>query len=384
MRSARPDPQRSPRPSAKLAAIALVLQALAAAAAQAGEILDVSEGNRLRRIEIDSIDAPPLRYELLIERAARDPARGRDVNGMVCALPDASGRFVVGEDTGQPHRRAGFGVFSADGRHVGKLSAPSEGFSDPSGCAFDAQGRLVTSVVGDPGFGARTGQRLLWYPPIDPFPGEPGAYPGIDAASANFCKLAIGIGPAGGVAIDASGRIYLASSSQFAIYRFSGPFPTAPTPEAGCGARDATGSPLATGIAREVFARGPASFSGLALAPNGNLYAASVSTGRIYEYAPDGELVRRVLVPPEWWPPFSTGYPQGLAVDARGTLYYADLDLVWRGAMPGPGPNGKVRRIRFGADGEPQPPEVVLDGLAFPDAVSVLPAANPAPQAPTR
>lgn len=40
--------------------------------------------------------------------------------------------------------------------------------------------------------------------------------------------------------------------------------------------------------------------------------------------------------------------------------------------MPGPGPNGSIRRIRFDSDGEPLPPETLLDGLAFPDAVSVL------------
>ena len=42
--------------------------------------------------------------------------------------------------------------------------------------------------------------------------------------------------------------------------------------------------------------------------------------------------------------------------------------------MPGPGPDGKIRRIRFAADGTPKPPEVLFDGLAFPDAVAVLPA----------
>mgnify|MGYP001335414048 FL=1 len=124
---------------------------------------------------------------------------------------------------------------------------------------------------------------------------------------------------------------------------------------------------------REVFIRAPATFSGLAFAPNGNLYAASVATGRIYEYDQGGSLVRRILVPPEWLPPFSTGHPQGLAVDSRGTLYYADLDLRWKGSMPGPGPDGKVRRIRFDTQGQPQAPEILLSGLAFPDAVSVLP-----------
>ena len=31
--------------------------------------------------------------------------------------------------------------------------------------------------------------------------------------------------------------------------------------------------------------------------------------------------------PESWLPPHATGTPQGLAVDAQGTLYYAALDL---------------------------------------------------------
>ena len=78
--------------------------------------------------------------------AARDPARGRDINGMVCALPDGSGRFVAGEDTGQPDAPAGWGVFAADGTQVGKLVASAAAAKpDPYGCAFDGAGRLFTT-----------------------------------------------------------------------------------------------------------------------------------------------------------------------------------------------------------------------------------------------
>jgi outer membrane protein assembly factor BamB len=67
------------------------------------------------------------------------------------------------------------------------------------------------------------------------------------------------------------------------------------------------------------------------------------------------------------------GNPQGIAVGADGSVYYADLDLV--GALPdiGPGEDGKVRRIRFDEDGDPLPPEIVRDGLAFPDGVALVP-----------
>jgi outer membrane protein assembly factor BamB len=80
-----------------------------------------------------------------------------------------------------------------------------------------------------------------------------------------------------------------------------------------------------------------------------------------------------VVDPPEPTLPVSTGTPQGLAVSSNGDLYYADLDL--QGDFPfdvGPGDDGKVWRVRF-KKGEPLPPEVVIDGLAFPDGVGIVP-----------
>jgi hypothetical protein len=166
--------------------------------------------------------------------------------------------------------------------------------------------------------------------------------------------------------------VYVASSSRFALYRFSPPFPSAPDAAGGCGRRDETGAPLADRVSRQVFVRGLATFSGLAFAANGNLYAASVFTGEIREYDRDGRLVRMILDPESLLPPHATGTPQGLAVGGDGSLYYADLDLVWDFPDIGPGKNGSVRRIRFDAAGEPRPPEVLLEGLAFPDGVAVV------------
>jgi hypothetical protein len=343
------------------------------------ELLFAAEGNRLRVIDLASADTPPVAQRVLIENAKTDPQRGRDINGMICALPDGSGRFVAGEDTGQPHPRAGWGVLSAAGEQVGKLTATAFAeVPDPYGCAFTRDGRLFTTELGDEGFTGSNGQLLLWFPPFDRFPGPPGAYPETDATSTNFCKIATDIGVAGGVAIDAQGRVYVASASGFEVLRFSPPFPTGADAAGGCGARDALGSPLADRVQREVFFGAQwtsllLTYSGLVFAPNGNLYAASVATGRIGEFDPDGKLVRLVLEPAEWLPPFASGTPLGLAVDARGTLYYADLDLERRGFSLGPGRNGKIRRIRFDEDGRPLAPEILLEGLAFPDGLGVLP-----------
>lgn len=368
---------------AGLAAASWVALVATATSADA-ELLYVTEGNNLRRIDLARIDDAQPRSELFIEHAGRgdapgapsdhDAPRRRDVNGMVCALPDGSGGFVAGEDTGQNETLPGWGVFDAGGQAIGKLSATyfvEQG--EPYGCAFDAQGRLFTTELGNVGFGSQRGQLILWFPPYDRFPGPPGAYPDTGASSDHFCKLATDIGNAIGVAADGNGRVYVASSGRGAIHRFEAPFPTGPDAAGGCGRRDASGAPLADTIRREVFFRGLYTFSGLAMAPNGNLYAGSVFTGEILEIAPDGTLVRKILEPDGWLPPFPTGNPMGLAVGADGTLYYADLDLAWDGLSIGPGPDGKVRRIRFAADGAPRPPETLLDGLAFPDGLGILP-----------
>ena len=68
-------------------------------------------------------------------------------------------------------------------------------------------------------------------------------------------------------------------------------------------------------------------YTGLAFSPSGTLYVASVLTGRIAEFDQGGVFVRMLLEPESWLPPHATGTPQGLAVDAQGTLDYAALDL---------------------------------------------------------
>ena len=73
------------------------------------------------------------------------------------------------------------------------------------------------------------------------------------------------------------------------------------------------------------------------------------------------------------------GFTRQVTVGPDGTVYYADLDLT-TGVSPEPGPNGKVWRIRFSAAGEPLPPEVVLDGLAYPDGVAVAAGTAPSPR----
>lgn len=356
----------------------------APAGADPGFLLYSTEGNRLRRFDIDSIGTANLIEDILVDRASAGEAGGadptgtfRDMNGMICIFPDGSGRFITGEDTGQPSPPPGWGVFLPNGEQVGKLTAtyfvPQ---AEPFGCAFDVNGILFTTEVGAQGLGPGNGQLIMWFPPYDHFPGPPGAYPDTDEPSGNFCKLATDIGTAGSIAIDTQGRVYVAASGELQVHRFSPPFPTSPDAAGGCGSSDSLGSPMADTVNREVFIPPVvgtlSTFSGLAFAPNGNLYASSVFTGEIFEFDLDGNLVRRVLDPPEPPPEVSTGSPQGIAVDEDGTLYYADLNL--EGTLPdiGPGSNGKVWRIRFDAANDPLSPEIVRQDLAFPDGVAVV------------
>ncbi len=345
-------------------------------------MLYVTEGNRLRRIDVDSIGTGALVEDILVNRASQG---GRDLNGQICERPGVDGGFIAGEDSGQPNPPAGWGVFDAAGTQVGKLTASYfTAGAEPHGCAFAPDGTLFTAEVGFQGFGTANGQLIQWFGPYDTFPGPPGAYPNTNERSTNFCKIATNLGTAGSVRVDAAGNVYVAQSAGLRVDKFSPPFPTAPTPEGGCGATDSTGAPVATSVTRtQIIAPsdGMLTFSGMAFAPNGNLYVASVLTGRIGEYTTGGRLVRLILAPTEELPPIPTGHPQGLAVGGDGTIYYADLDL--RGTLPnvGPGPNGKVWRIRFDANGDPRPPQLVKQGVAFPDGVSIF-AGNLQPDRP--
>lgn len=342
------------------------------------ELLYGPEGNRLRRYDLDTIAAPPLVDDVFIERASQG---GLDINGQVCPMPDGSGRFLVGEDTGQPTNVAGFALIDAGGARVGKLVPTFQtelpgatSTNDPYGCAFDADGRLFTSDIGNNASGPGNGQLVLWFAPYDVFPGPPGTYPNT-AHSTAFCKLATDIATAGGVAVDPQSRVYVTSARGAAVYRLSPPFPTSPDSAGGCGGTDALGSPVADAVQRETFIAGGGTLTGITRAANGNWFVASVITGTIGEYDPNGVLLRQVVapLPGESVLPLSVGHPQGLAVDCRGDLFYADLDLRVGGGGIGPGPDGKVRRVPFDVCGVPGPNEIVKQGLSFPDGLGVLP-----------
>lgn len=338
-------------------------------------VLFSPEGNRLNAYQLE----PPFAKQTVIRNRASDP-EGWDINGQLCFAPDGSGVFVVGEDTGQPDPPPGWGVFRLSGRKVGEMSAerigrlvpsyqPTDRNPDNFGCGFLSDGRVVSTVIGSIRAEPADGQLILWFPPFDPTGPTPS------------CKLDVAIGMAGQIHVDAEDRVYVASGfGEPGVWRYSGDFPSSPDASGGCGRVDAAGTPLVDEgrIRRELFIDSSAEevtgTMGLTASPSGSFFISRSIFGVVAEFDREGKFVRRVVEPPPdavLGPDgFPAGTPSGLAVSADGTLYYADLGLV---ADPEPRPvlgGGRVWRVSF-VDGEPQTPEVVGEGLDYPDVVSL-------------
>jgi hypothetical protein len=345
--------------------------------ASGGYLVFNAQGNHLDAYAPE----PPFATQRVITSRAESPT-GLDVNGQICFVPDGSGRFIAGEDTGQREGDLqGWGVFELRGGRIGEFSATQVGKLVPTyqpsadnpenyGCGFLSDGRVVTTDVGNQASGTGDGQLIIWFPPFD-------------RRDVAYCKLDVEIATAQSIWVDDRDRIHVASARPptAGVWRYDGPYPTGPDAAGGCGRTDTTGAPVADRVRKELLV--PAgehdllSPSGLAAGADGRLYVSSVANGVINEYDPDGTFVRVVLRPPPGERilgpvPLSTGTPLGLGVGPDGTLFYADIGIVNRDGDIGPGERaGSVRRIVF-VDGRPQPPETVASGLAFPDGIGIL------------
>jgi hypothetical protein len=278
------------------------------------------------------------------------PSDQNNVNGQPCSLPDASGQFLMGEDTDQDEgARQGWGIFEADGTFVRKIEEPvTEGEAetpDPFGCGFDEEGRLFTTDVGTGSFESEDGKLMVFFPP----------------EYDDYCVLDSTIKTAGAVAIDGQGRVYVPQTvPPGQILRYTPPFPAS---------ADQCDSVTP---ARSVFIEDPEMSTplGIAEAANGNWFVSSVVIPpTVREYDPEGNFVR-VIAEGE-----GIGNPAGIAVAVDGTIYYADLGLVEQpppeffGPEPG---EGSIYKVLFDAEGNPSPPQVVDDGLTYPDNIAVL------------
>jgi len=330
------------------------------------------EGNNLNAYTAD----PAFKKQNVIRNHDDDP-NGLDINAQICFFPDASKRFIAGEDTGQPNPPQGSGIFRLNGSTVGKLSATKVGKLTPTyqssadnaenyGCGFLKDGRVLTTDIGNQAGGPEDGQLIVWFPPFD-------------TTKVRYCKIDVGIATAGGIYVDSKDRVYVPSArgSSAGVLRYSAPFPTSNTAKRGCGEKDATGAPVASSVKNEQFiglGDGLSSPNAIVRAPKEHFYVSSVITGVINEYDTNGGYVRTILQPPAGETlgetTFSTGTPLGIGVGPDGTVYYADIGITVSSDGIGPGPEGSVRRIRF-VHGEPQPSEIMGAGLQYPDGIGV-------------
>lgn len=357
-------------------------------------ILFSPEGNNLRAYTT----TPPFTAQTVntanhsFNGAPSDPD-GWDINGQVCVFEQEGVTYLVaGEDTHQPDPPAGFGVFVLTGSEIGDIHIErvarlvptyqaTDDDPDTYGCGVLSDGRILVADIGNNAGGDPNGQLTMFYPPYDPDPAR-------SDESLPFCKIDEQLATGQAIAVTPDDKVYLNSprpsdvpgATAGGIWEYPGPFPTAPDAAGGCGKTDNLGSPMADSFTKtKVLASGEndlVSPSGLAHAPNGHWYIASVINGRINEYDQNWNFVQTVLQPPAGEElgeqSFSTGTPLGLAVDDDGNLFFADIGIVFvEGKTPGPGARtGSVNRITFTA-GRPNAPEVMADGLQFPDGLGV-------------
>ena len=269
---------------------------------------------------------------------------------------------------------------------VRRPTAPRSASSPPPTCRAAPSRSAASSPPTAPCSPARSasrasapsnGQLIMWFPPYDVFPGPPGAYPDTDERSTSFCKLATDLGTAGAVAIDDQGRVYVAESSGLSIERFSPPFPTGPDAAGGCGGVDATGAPVADAVQREIFATPVRRDAHLLRAGHGTerqplrgerphrTHRRVRPRREPRAAAPRAERDRCRRSPP------ATRRGSPSVPTAPCTTPTSTSSARCRTSVPVP--TGAVRRIRFDADGDPLPPDVVRAGLAFPDGVAVVP-----------
>jgi hypothetical protein len=330
-----------------------------------------TEGNNLNAYEPE----PPFRKQTVIRTATDDPD-GLDINGQVCMLPDGSGRFVAGEDTGQPERTPGWGIFELEGATVGELEArevarlvptyQSEG-PENYGCGVLSDGRIVTTDIGNQVTGPPTGQLIVWFPPFD-------------SEEVAYCKIDVALPTPGGFdVVDDAVYLAVARPPGTGIVRYDGPFPTSPDAAGGCGRVDGTGAPLADEAHKGPFIPADdhvATPNAVVGAPGGGFYVSSAFTGVLAEYDDSGRFVRTLVTPPDGeelgTEPYATGAPFGMGVDpTTGSLYWADLAI---GITDSIGPidgAGTVRRITFDPAGSPRPVETLDEGLDFPDGIGI-------------
>jgi sugar lactone lactonase YvrE len=327
---------------------------------------------------------PPFTRQRVV--AAGSAPGGIEPHGQICFFPDGSRRFVTAETrpAAAGAFAAGYGVYQLTGDRVGafrvrRLSgfvSPSAAGSTPStyGCAFTNDGRLFTTDAGA-ATGPATGQIVEWLPPLT-------------GTTVAHCVIASGVASPGGLAADGHGGVALASSRApgAGVWEYTGQFPTSGS---ACGALN-TVSPTApagtprvtTGVAAaELIHAGPHGLSApsaVASSPDGrSLVVTSAPDGVIARYSLAGAFQSILLAPSAGEQlaatPRANGTPQGVAVNADGTVFYADPGLVRsaNGTVAPAAMAGSLRRVTV-TNGQAGKPQALKQHLPAPDGLGIF------------
>ena len=217
----------------------------------------------------------------------------------------------------------------------------------------------------------------MWFPPYDVFPGRPARIRTPTSGRRTSASSPPTSAPPARSPSTTQGRVYVAETSGLSIERFSPPFPTGPDAAGGCGGVDATGAPVADAVQREIFATpsdGMLTFSGLAIGTERQPVRVErpdrAHRGVRPRREPRPAAARAERERCRRSPP-ATRRASPSVPTAPCTTPTSTSSARCRTSVPVP--TGTVWRIRFDADGDPLPPDVVRAGLAFPDGVAVVP-----------
>ena len=118
----------------------------------------LTEGNRLRRYDLDTVGTGGFAEDVLVGASRADPVDGRDINGEMCFAPTGRAASSPARTPVSRRRRRGGGCSRPTGPRSASSPPPTcESGAEPFGCEFAPDGALFTSEVGFQGFGTGNG-----------------------------------------------------------------------------------------------------------------------------------------------------------------------------------------------------------------------------------
>ena len=263
-----------------------------------------TEGNGLRRFDVDTIGNPKQLDDVLIEAAsdgetggpgpdhARRPRHQRHdlpLPGRQRPLRRRRGHRPDRDPPGLGRLRRERGTRSASWSRPTSRTRTTTAPASPS--AAPSTPRAASSR---PWSASRRSARtpVSWCSgsrPTTSSPARPARYPNGEISTGKFCKIDVTIGSASAVLIDAQDNIYVASPASFQVLKFCAAVPD----RARRGGRLRPPRPDRPAARRReqrrtarLFIQGAflETFTGLAKAKNGNLYVGQVLAGGIEEY----------------------------------------------------------------------------------------------------